>query len=168
VHPLVFNALFCLARPEIHTLSIGAARPADFDLALFALGLLGRAGEILPPIEGRLTGALAEVLGPGGYERLFDGVPPWDQIPGYINVRVVIWLRALALAFGMHDYARGRYNLLGNGQDWFPGLSAAAHGGDERLAAAVRASPFAAHIPQWLDEARGLFAGGSVHRLSGD
>jgi uncharacterized protein len=29
--PIVFNDLFCLARPEVHTLSIGAARPTDFD-----------------------------------------------------------------------------------------------------------------------------------------
>ena len=40
LHPLVFNVLFCLARPQVHTLSIGAACPADFDLAASALPLL--------------------------------------------------------------------------------------------------------------------------------
>jgi predicted aldo/keto reductase-like oxidoreductase len=29
--PMAFNNLYCLARPQIHTLSIGAARPSDFD-----------------------------------------------------------------------------------------------------------------------------------------
>jgi predicted aldo/keto reductase-like oxidoreductase len=29
--PMQFNDLYCLRRPEVHTLSIGAARPADFD-----------------------------------------------------------------------------------------------------------------------------------------
>jgi len=34
LHPLVFNCLWCLSHPEVHTLSIGASRPADFDLQL--------------------------------------------------------------------------------------------------------------------------------------
>ncbi|MEY2788056.1 MAG: hypothetical protein RLZZ34_1199, partial [Verrucomicrobiota bacterium] len=29
--PMQFNDLYCLARPEIHTLSLGAAKPSDFD-----------------------------------------------------------------------------------------------------------------------------------------
>ena len=32
--PLVFNDLWCLSQPEIHTLSVGAARPTDFDAHL--------------------------------------------------------------------------------------------------------------------------------------
>ncbi|HEY9825128.1 MAG TPA: aldo/keto reductase, partial [Stenomitos sp.] len=35
--PMVFNDLFCLSHPQIHTLSIGAARPSDFDEHLKAL-----------------------------------------------------------------------------------------------------------------------------------
>jgi predicted aldo/keto reductase-like oxidoreductase len=35
--PMAFNALYCLARPEVHTLSIGAARPGDFDEHVRAL-----------------------------------------------------------------------------------------------------------------------------------
>ena len=52
LHPLVFNDLFCLSYPEVHTLSIGAARPTDFDLHLEALPLLERAAEVLRPILG--------------------------------------------------------------------------------------------------------------------
>jgi predicted aldo/keto reductase-like oxidoreductase len=29
--PIQFNDLYCLARPQVHTLSIGASRPTDFD-----------------------------------------------------------------------------------------------------------------------------------------
>src|SRR5204862_3073545 len=29
--PMQFNDLYCLARPQVHTLSIGASRPTDFD-----------------------------------------------------------------------------------------------------------------------------------------
>ncbi len=31
VSPIVFNNLFCLLRPEIHTLSLGVAKPEEFD-----------------------------------------------------------------------------------------------------------------------------------------
>src|SRR5205085_1472235 len=42
--PIVFNDAWCLMRPEIHTLSVGAARPGDFDEHLKALPLLESAG----------------------------------------------------------------------------------------------------------------------------
>src|SRR5437867_3286185 len=53
--PMQFNDLYCLARPQVHTLSCGAARPGDFDEHLRALdhyddNLL----ETLAPIEARL------------------------------------------------------------------------------------------------------------------
>ena len=35
--PMIFNDLYCLARPEVHTLSIGASRPSDFDEHIRAL-----------------------------------------------------------------------------------------------------------------------------------
>jgi len=31
LRPIVFNDLFCLSHPQVHTLSVGAARPSDFD-----------------------------------------------------------------------------------------------------------------------------------------
>ncbi|MCY7390939.1 MAG: aldo/keto reductase, partial [Leptolyngbyaceae cyanobacterium CAN_BIN12] len=41
--PIVFNDLFCLSHPQIHTLSVGAARPQDFDEHLKTLALIDRA-----------------------------------------------------------------------------------------------------------------------------
>jgi len=35
--PMQFNDLYCLARPQVHTLSCGAARPGDFDEHIRAL-----------------------------------------------------------------------------------------------------------------------------------
>src|SRR5258708_692513 len=35
--PMQFNDLYCLARPEVHTLSCGAAKPTDFDAHVAAL-----------------------------------------------------------------------------------------------------------------------------------
>ena len=46
LHPIVFNDLWTLRRPEVHTLSLGAARPSDYDLHIEAVGRLGEASEI--------------------------------------------------------------------------------------------------------------------------
>ena len=61
--PIVFNDLFCLSYPEVHTLSLGAAQPSDFDEHLKVLPLLDRADEILPPILERLTKEAIATLG---------------------------------------------------------------------------------------------------------
>ena len=63
LHPLVFNCLFCLSRPEVHTLSVGASQPSDFDLQLTTLELLDQADSLLPPIEQRLQQAMAQAVG---------------------------------------------------------------------------------------------------------
>ena len=53
--PMEFNTLFCLRDPRIHTLSIGAARPTDFDEHLRALAKLDQTAALLPPIEKKLA-----------------------------------------------------------------------------------------------------------------
>ena len=165
LHPLMFNTAFCLARPEVHTLSLGAARSSDFDLATTAVANLDDYRKYLPEIEARLEQAVAEIVGPGGLADLFEGVPAWEGAPGYVNIRTTIWLRALAIAYGMTDYAQERYNLLGNGGDWFPGANAAAVDQLD-IGKAVRRSPLAAQIPQWLTDAHRLLAGPARQRLS--
>jgi len=44
--PMQFNDLYCLARPEVHTLSCGASRPTDFDEHVAALKYYDRIQEI--------------------------------------------------------------------------------------------------------------------------
>ena len=165
LHPIAFNTLFCLSRPEVHTLSLGAGSPADFDLAVEALGDLEVDPDILPNIEERLDDAMAEVVGPAGVAGLISGIPDWESAPGYINIRVVIWLRALVLAYGMREYARGRYNMLGHASDWFPGANAAV---SDQLdfGKALRDSPHQDHVVGWLTEAHHMLSDEPQPRLS--
>jgi len=165
LEPLVFNCLFCLARPEVHTLSIGAARPSDFDTQLEALPLLDRADELLPPVLERLRAALVDAVGEDVADRFAEGLPNWEHAPGYVNMPVILWLRKLALAYDMTEYGRMRYNLLGNGGHWFPGLSAQ-HVDELDFTKALAESPFAGEIPGWLREAHDMLGGAEVQRLS--
>ncbi len=110
--PMAFNDLFCLSRPEVHTLSIGAARPADFDAHLEALPLLPKAQETLSPILARLDGArgaVPEML----RNPLALKLPEWQKTPGQMNIPVILWLRTLAKAYDMTAYAQMRLQHAG-------------------------------------------------------
>jgi predicted aldo/keto reductase-like oxidoreductase len=165
LHPLVFNCLFCLSRPEVHTLSLGAARPGDFDLQMESLRYLEEADALLPPIEKRLRQAMVDAVGADVVDRFTEGIAEWDRCPGYMNVKVMLWLRNLARAYDLVEYGKMRYNLLGNGGDWFPGLGAA-NIDSLPLDGAFKDSPFADRVPQMLREAHELLGGQTKRRLS--
>ena len=61
--PMQFNDLYCLARPEVHTLSCGASRPTDFDEHVAALKYYDRIPETIAPIEKRLRAEMEKALG---------------------------------------------------------------------------------------------------------
>lgn len=165
LHPLVFNVLFCLARPQIHTLSVGAACPSDFDLQRSALPLVDQAEQVVQPIAQRLRQAMVEAVGAQLADRYAEGLPPWQGSPGYMNMPVMLWLRNLVLAYDMAEYGKMRYNLLGNGGHWFPGLNAA-HVEQLDLQAALASSPFKDKIPEWLRETHALLYEAPKKRLS--
>ena len=163
--PMVFNDLFCLSYPQVHTLSIGASKPGDFDEHLKILDLLERTSEILPPILARLEETAIAHLGEDWVKTWQVGLPTHEETPGNINMPVILWLRNLAIAYDMIDYGKMRYNLLGNGGHWFPGKQA-----DKvrefDLRECLRNTPHADKIPAYLEEAHRLLGGGEVKRLS--
>ncbi|MDJ1177814.1 aldo/keto reductase [Roseofilum sp. BLCC_M91] len=163
--PMVFNDLFCLSHPQVHTLSLGAACPSDFEEHLEVLPLLDRADEILPPILSRLEEAAIATLGETWYKTWHIGLPTPEQTPKNINIPIILWLRNLALTYDLIDYAKMRYNLLGNASHWFPGNQAKDLDSVD-LTACLAHSPHADVIPELLREADQLLGGAEVKRLS--
>jgi predicted aldo/keto reductase-like oxidoreductase len=163
--PIVFNNLFCLSHPQIHTLSIGAARPQDFDEHLKTLELLDRADEVLPPILQRLETAAIARLGEDWYHTWDLGLPTISETPGRLNIPIVLWLWNLAIAYDLTEYAAMRYNLLGQASHWFPGAKVD-QVNLESLKPFLKNSPHADKIPAILLEAHQLLGGQAVKRLS--
>ncbi len=122
--PMQFNDLFCLSRPEIHTLSIGAGQPADFDDHLNVLPLLEQQDLPLAAIDQRLRQAMHGATGCQRPDALWEQLPCWQDTPGYINLRLIIWLYHLARGWDLLEYARGRYLKLGREMPWVPGMPA--------------------------------------------
>ncbi|MGD1912918.1 MAG: aldo/keto reductase [Rivularia sp. (in: cyanobacteria)] len=163
--PMVFNDLFCLSHPQVHTLSLGAAKPTDFDEHLKTLDLLDRASEILPPILTKLEQEAIATLGEDWAKTWHLGLPKYQETPGGVNIPTVLWLRNLAIAYDMTEYAKMRYNLLGNGGDWFPGNKA--DGIDKLdLRLCLQNSPHADKIPSILADTDRILGGEEVKRLS--
>lgn len=163
--PMAFNNLFCLLRPEVHTLSLGAARPSDFDEHVRSLEYLEKAPEMVAGIEARLHAAMEESLGADWCENWQKGIPEWDQIPGDINVWEILRLWNFAKALDLVEFGRMRYNLLGQADHWFPGKNSSAFS-DEEIKRALSASPFCEKIPAILREAHEMLFDKPVERLS--
>jgi uncharacterized protein len=163
--PMVFNDLFCLSHSEIHTLSIGAAKPSDFDEHLKTLDLLEQADTLLPSIVARLEEEAIVTLGEDWVKTWRQGLPNSDDTPGNINIPSILWLWNLANAYDMDAYAKMRYNLLGNGGHWFAGRQAIELD-TFNLQDCLAQSPHADKIPTLLKAAHDRFSGEAVKRLS--
>lgn len=166
--PMAFNDLFCLSRPEVHTLSIGASRPTDFDEHLRALPLVTDAKAHLEPIRDRLAGAMEKAVGDRDPEAIVQGLPSWERTPNHYNLPVILWLRNLALGWGLTDYARWRFNMLTDSGHWFAGNKPKSV--DEidvsALLASVRDHSRSEEIPGLLSDAVFQLSGEGEKRLS--
>jgi uncharacterized protein len=163
--PMIFNDLYCLARSEVHTLSCGAARPSDFDEHIKALEYYDKSDATIAPIEKRLRAEMEQVLGADWCARWFEGLPNYNDVPDEINVSEILRLWTYAKSLDLVEWGKMRYNLLGQGQHWFPGINAAG-ASKAKLQAVLKSSPFAEKIPALLRESHEMFFEAPKKRLS--
>jgi predicted aldo/keto reductase-like oxidoreductase len=163
--PIIFNDLYCLARPEVHTLSCGAAQPGDFDEHIKALQHYDNIPATIGPIEKRLRAEMENVLGADWCRRWQEGLPDYLAVPGEINVSEILRLWTYAKSLDLVGWGKMRYNLLGQGEHWFPGENAAKLP-KLKLEACLSRSPFAEKIPGVLREAHQMLLDTPKQRLS--
>ena len=120
--PIQANHRFLLGNPEIHTLSLGAASPHEFEEHLAVADNDGPWTEEEAALFARLDEEMKRALGTTFCTQCYECLP----CPENIHIPETLRLRNLARAYDMKEFGKYRYNLFSRGGHWFPGEQATA------------------------------------------
>lgn len=165
LHPMAFNDLWCLRNEDVHTLSLGAARPSDFDIHVDAMRHYEQRIEMTEPIARRIHAEGERMLGADWWNGWEEGIPPHADLPNDVNAWEILRLWNWAKVMDLTEYGKMRYNLLGNGGHWFPGHNAKRYN-QRKMRRALAGSPFRDWINPRLKEAHTLLFTEPKKRLS--
>jgi len=115
--PMHLASRWLLAKPEVHTLSLGAEKLEDFDLHMETADNDGPLSHEEEAAIGRWDAQWGKVLADDYCTVCGQCLP----CPEFIDVPNLLRLRNMACAFDMHAYGRYRYNMLNGSDDWFQG-----------------------------------------------
>ncbi|CAN0171543.1 unnamed protein product [Pylaiella littoralis] len=118
ITPIEFHSLWLWTQePNIHTFTVGVARPSDFDEHVAAASMLDRADELVLPVQKALRGLMVEKLGEEWVSNWWHGLPGAYDTPTGVFVAHIVWLWNVVTAWGMYDFARARYETLEQNMD---------------------------------------------------
>jgi predicted aldo/keto reductase-like oxidoreductase len=113
---------------QLHTFTVGAARPSDLDQPAVAAFLHDtKPDETLASVKrvtSRLDAAMEEALGKEWLQSWWMGLPKNTASKGLVEHNQVVWLYNCIKAFGLYDFAKARYNAFEkNEEKWDESLT---------------------------------------------
>jgi predicted aldo/keto reductase-like oxidoreductase len=115
LHPIQWNARFCLSTPAIHTLTFGFPKTSRFEL----LDGIFPAPALLSPEDAKIKSKLDEQTLLDPYVE-FDGYC-MENDPSGLNIPEILRFRKLWKCYDMKDFCLYRYNMFQDKGHWFPG-----------------------------------------------
>jgi len=162
--PMQFNNLFCLGDDRIKTLSVGAARPGDFDAHVEGLKWWKQRDALVEEITERIRVEVNRIMGADWFDTWLIGLPHPEDTPGEMNIPDILRIFTFAKTLDLMDWGKRQYNLLG-GSHWWPG-NKAIEVDEDALAPLLKNSPHAERIPSLLKEAHMILDSEPQKRLS--
>ena len=115
LHPIHFNARFCLSHPSVHTLTFGLPVTVQFD------DING-----IFPAPAPLSTEDAKIKQLLDNQKLLDPYAGFDAYcmendPSGLNIPEILRFRTLWKCYDMKDFGLYRYNMFQEKDHWFPG-----------------------------------------------
>lgn len=122
------NRIYDEELPQLHTYTVGAARPSDLDQPAVAAYLHDtKPDEVLAKVKAvtiRLDEAKEKALGKEWIQSWWMGLPKATGSKYLVEHNQIVWIYNTIKAFGMYEFAKARYNSFEkNEEKWDESLS---------------------------------------------